>query len=138
MTKPVSKPREAFFPPLRLNLSTESEVINSILYSGSASSVLGKGARLQLYIKPDELPSPLPAFIHVMIYIDGPQEATAKTRVYALGFNSEKQRDSFRYDPLVTGWNNRIGKVYLPKLTFSDADAPPERCWLEVTLPAGA
>jgi len=137
MTKPVSQPREAFFPPQRLKRSADSKTPVLILYSANTSSMLGKGSRLAVYFQPGELPRPLPDFLDVMIYIGGSPDETAKSRVYALGLNRDNQHDSvYRYDELLTGGQKRIGSVYLPKLTFSDA--PPETCWLEVTLPAGA
>jgi hypothetical protein len=133
MTKPVPQP--AFFPPKRLKRSADSKTPVLILYSGSTSSMLGKGSRLNVYFQPGELPRPLPDFVDVMIYTGGPTDETANSRVYALGFNSEKGY-VYRYDEPLTGGDKGIGSVYLPKLTFSDA--PPETCWLEVTLPAGA
>ena len=100
--------------------------------------MLGKGSRVPVYFQPSELPRPFPDFIKMWnIYTGGPTDETANSRVYALGLNRDKQHDSvYRYDELRTGGHSRIGSIYLPKPTFSDA--PPETCWLEVTLPAGA
>jgi hypothetical protein len=133
MTKPVPQ----LFSPPPLKRSVDSKTPVFILYSANTSSMLGKGSKLAVYFQPGELPRPLPDFIDVMIYIGGPPDETANTRVYALGFYRDKQHDSvYRYNELLTGGHSRIGTVYLPKSTFSDA--PPETCWLEVTVPAGA
>src|SRR5947207_2039759 len=128
MTKPV--PQLFSPPPLKRSVDSKTPVL--ILYSANTSSMLGKGSRLAVYFQPGELPRRLPDFVDVMIYTGGPTDETANSRVYALGFNSEKG-SVYRYDELLTGGDKGIGSVYLPKSTFSDA--PPETCWLEVTLP---
>jgi hypothetical protein len=133
MTKPV--PQLFSPPPLKRSVDSKTPVL--ILYSTNTSSMLGKGSKMEVYFQPSELPRPLPGFVDWMIYTGGSPDETAKSRVYAFGLNRDKQHDSvYRYDELRTGGHSRIGSVYLPKLTFSDA--PPETCWLEVTLPAGA
>src|SRR5258706_10088917 len=133
----MAKPVPQLFAPPPLKRSVDSKTPVLILYSANTSSMLGKGSRVAVYFQPSELPRPLPGLVDWMIYTDDSPEETAKSRVYSLGLNHDNQHDSvYRYHELRTEGQSRIGDVYLPKLIFSDA--PPEMCWLKVTLRAGA
>ena len=56
---------ELFFPPVTLSKSATSET-KQLLYSATTSSQFGPGSKLEIYIRPDALPTPRPKTIDVI------------------------------------------------------------------------